>query len=125
MPSRHVNIHLHTTNPNMSKLHILSSIFLLSFFQLSMAQKHYSDANIVGHVVCQGKHIPFANVSLKGTTVGTTTDETGHFQLINLPEGEHIIVVTNMGYKSQERKITIQDRAYCAWLTSAASCSIT
>jgi len=74
-----------------------------------MAQKHYSDANIVGHVVCQGKHIPFANVSLKGTTVGTTTDETGHFQLINLPEGEHIIVVTNMGYKSQERKITIQE----------------
>ncbi len=93
----------------MRKLHILSSILLLTFFQLSMAQKHRSDANIVGHVVCRGKHIPFANVSMKGNTVGTTTDETGHFQLINLPEGEQIIVVTNIGYKSQERKVTVKE----------------
>jgi len=93
----------------MKKLHIIISIFLLSFSQLCMAQKHYSDANIVGHVVCQGKHIPFASVSLKGTTIGTSTDETGHFQLVNLPEGEQIIVVTNIGYKSQERKITVKE----------------
>ena len=93
----------------MKKLHIIISIFLLSFSQLCMAQKHYSDANIVGHVVCQGKHIPFASVSLKGTTIGTSTDETGHFQLVNLPEGKQIIVVTNIGYKSQERKITVKE----------------
>ena len=92
----------------MKKLYIITSIFMLTLSQLSMAQKPYSDANIVGHVVCQGKHIPFATVSLKGTTIGTSTDETGHFQLINLPEGEQIIVVTNIGYKSQEEKITIK-----------------
>jgi len=93
----------------MKKLHIVVSIFLLTLAQLSMAQKHYSDANIVGHVVCQGKHIPFASVSLKGSTIGTSTDETGHFQLINLPVGEQIIVVTNIGYKTQERKITVKE----------------
>jgi len=93
----------------MKKIHIITALILLSLFQPGMAQKHYSDANIVGHVVCRGKHIPFANVSLKGTTIGTSTDETGHFQLINLPEGEQIIVVTNIGYKTQERKITIQE----------------
>ncbi len=92
----------------MKKLHIITSLFFLSLFQLGVAQKYNSDANIVGHVVCQGKHIPFANVSLKGTTIGTSTDETGHFQLINLPEGEQIIVVTNIGYKSQEKKITLK-----------------
>jgi len=92
----------------MRKLYVLSSIFLLTFFQLGMAQKHYSDAHIVGHVVCKGMHIPFASVSLKGTTIGTSTDETGHFQLVNLPVGEQIIVVTNVGYRSQERKITLK-----------------
>ncbi len=93
----------------MKKLHIFTSLFFFSLFQLGMGQKLDSDANIVGHVVCRGKHIPFANVSLKGTTIGTSTDETGHFQLINLPEGEQIIVVTNIGYKSQERIITLRE----------------
>ena len=93
----------------MKKIHIITSLFFLLLFQLSIAQKHYSDANIVGHVVCQGEHIPFASVSVKGTTIGTSTDETGHFQLINLPEGDQIIVVTNIGYKTQERKITIRE----------------
>ena len=53
------------------------------------AQKVKSDANIVGHVVCKNEHIPFAHVYVKGTTIGITTDETGHFQLLNLPVGEH------------------------------------
>ncbi len=95
----------------MKKIHILTSLFLLSLFQISLAQKHYSDANIVGHVVCQGKHIPFASVSLKGTTIGTTTDETGHFQLVNLPEGEQVIVVTIIGFKPEERPITIKENS--------------
>lgn len=92
----------------MKKIHIFTSLFFFSLFQLGMGQKLDSDANIVGHVVCRGKHIPFANVSLKGTTIGTSTDETGHFQLINLPEGEQIIVVTNIGFKSQERIIILR-----------------
>jgi len=74
-----------------------------------MAQRHKSDANIVGHVVCQGEHIPFANVAVRGTTIGTVTDETGHFQLINLPTGEQTIVVSMVGYKSNEQKITVQE----------------
>jgi len=92
----------------MRKIHILASLFLFSLFQLSLAQKQSSDANIVGHVVCRGQHIPFASVSLKGTTIGTSTDETGHFQLINLPKGEQVIVVTNIGYKSQEKEINLK-----------------
>ncbi len=92
----------------MRKLDIIISISLLILSQFCMAQKQHSDANIVGHVVCNGRHIPFATVSLKGTTIGTSTDQTGHFQLINLPEGEQIIMVTNIGYKTQERIIIIQ-----------------
>jgi outer membrane receptor for ferrienterochelin and colicins len=91
----------------MNRIHIIPILFLLSFFQPNFAQKSYSDANIVGHVVCQGKHIPFASVSLKGTTIGTSTDETGHFQLVNLPTGEQIIAVSMVGYKPEEKPVSI------------------
>ena len=62
-----------------------------------------TDANIVGHVVekSTGEHLPYITVSLKGTTIGTMTDATGHFFLKNLPEGEFTLYVSAVGYKSQ------------------------
>ncbi|MCK4464892.1 MAG: carboxypeptidase-like regulatory domain-containing protein, partial [Bacteroidales bacterium] len=92
----------------MNKLYILLTILLLSFAQFNYAQKIKTDANIVGHVVCYGEHIPFATISVKGTTIGTTTDETGHYQLINLPEGTLIIRAQSLGYKPKEEEITIK-----------------
>lgn len=94
----------------MKNQHIIISLFLLSLFQFSFAQKKHNDANVVGHVVYQGLHIPFASVAVKGTTIGTVTDETGHFQLINLPEGEQIIAVSVVGYKPAEKKVNIKGR---------------
>ncbi len=87
-----------------------SIIFLLIIlFPVQIfSQKINTDANIIGHVVCWGKHIPFANVVIKGTTIGTVTDETGHYQLINLPIGDVTLVVTSLGYKPQERTITTE-----------------
>jgi outer membrane receptor for ferrienterochelin and colicins len=54
----------------------------------------------------EGKHLPFAHISVKGTTIGTTTDETGHYQLINLPEGEWVLRANFLGYKPQEKKVS-------------------
>jgi outer membrane receptor for ferrienterochelin and colicins len=90
---------------------IISTILLVSFFQLTYAQKIRTDANVFGHVICIDcdEHISFAAVSIKGTTIGTTTDETGHYQLINLPAGTHIIMVRAMGHKPAEKKITIKN----------------
>lgn len=66
-----------------------------------------SDANVHGHVIDarSGEHIPFATVSVEGTTIGTTTDATGHFYLKNLPEGELTILAESVGYKAQRRNI--------------------
>ena len=94
----------------MKNQHIIFSLFLLTLFQFSFAQKKHNDANVVGHVVCNGLHIPFASVAVKGTTIGTLSDETGHFQLINLPEGEQIIAVSVVGYKPGEKKVNIKVR---------------
>lgn len=69
-----------------------------------------TDANVIGHVVekSTGEHLPYMTVSLKGTTIGTMTDATGHYFLKNLPEGEFTLQVSAVGYKSQERKVTLK-----------------
>lgn len=69
-----------------------------------------TDANVIGHVVekSTGEHLPYMTVSLKGTTIGTMTDATGHYFLKNLPEGEFTLQVSAVGYKSQERKVILK-----------------
>jgi outer membrane receptor for ferrienterochelin and colicins len=94
----------------MMKINIRVTIILMAVAQITHAQKSETDANIFGHVVCLNcqDHIPFATVIVKGTSIGTTTDETGHYQLINLPAGTHTIMARSLGHKPQEKEITIK-----------------
>lgn len=89
----------------MKKISIIVLTLLSVFYNSVFSQ---TDANIVGHITFKGEHIAFANVIIKGTTIGTSTDETGHYRLINLPEGELTIKVQYVGYKSQEKKIGLE-----------------
>ena len=95
-----------------SKLTFISA-FILYFFGLPKAiysqnTSGMTDANVVGHVVCEDQHIPFASVGIKGTTIGTATDATGHYQLIDLPLGNHTLFVSMTGYKPKEHQITLE-----------------
>ena len=69
-----------------------------------------TDANVYGHVVSKttGEHMPYVTILLKGTTISTTTDNTGHYFLKNLPEGTFTIVVKFFGYKTEEKSVTIK-----------------
>ena len=89
----------------MNKTIFVAAIALLLSLQL-FSQK--TDANIIGHVVCCGNHLPFATISIKGTTIGTTTDESGHYQLLHVPEGTHIVEARLLGYAPSEQKVTIK-----------------
>ncbi len=73
------------------------------------AQTKRTDANIFGHVVSEGNHIPFANVYIKGTTIGVSTDETGHYKIVNIPSGRHIVVAQFVGYKPVEQILVIAE----------------
>ncbi len=84
------------------------TILLLSIvFSLLTQAQNNTDANIFGDVQCEGEHVPFVNISIKGTFLGTTTDATGHYSLVNLPEGKHTIIASAVGYKPAEQTITI------------------
>ena len=69
-----------------------------------------SDANIIGHVLDKKtkEHLPYITVALKGTTIGTVTDATGHYFLKNLPEGSFVLEVSSVGYKTLTRNVTLK-----------------
>src|SRR3989339_58013 len=70
--------------------------------------KSKTDANIFGDVKSNGKHLPGVTIYVKNTKIGTFTDKTGHFSLVNLPEGENTVVARFIGYKSSEKKIMME-----------------
>ncbi|MDK2979353.1 MAG: outer rane receptor for ferrienterochelin and colicin, partial [Bacteroidales bacterium] len=91
---------------------IFQSILTLGIYIIiiSSAYAQRTDANIVGHVVdTDGEHIPFATIILKNTTIGTATDETGHFQLINMPTGKYTVKASYIGYKDVEKDVELTE----------------
>jgi outer membrane receptor for ferrienterochelin and colicins len=84
---------------------VISIAFLLISQTSIYGQK--TDANVFGDVKSNGEHIPFASIQIEGTTRGTTTDETGHYMLINIPEGTHVLVAKYLGYSTEKKTITI------------------
>ena len=85
-------------------------VFLLATTYVSfITAQGKTDANIIGHVICNCEHSPFATVSIKGTTFGNHTDETGHYMLTNLPVGTHTVRAQALGFKPQEKEITIKE----------------
>lgn len=78
---------------------------LVLFPMIMVGQK--TDANVFGDVKSNGVHLSFVNVFIQGTTIGTATDQTGHYMLVNLPEGEHVLVAQLIGYQKQAINIKV------------------
>lgn len=68
-----------------------------------------TDAHITGHIIDAetNEHIPYATITVKGTTIGITSDATGHFLLKQLPEGKHTLTVSFAGYKPVEQQVEV------------------
>lgn len=90
------------------KIKILILLFLIINTLPVYSQHKKTDANLVGHVTCGTEHLPFVSILLKGTTIGTTTDETGHFQLINLPVGRYTVRAQIIGYAPLEKEVDLK-----------------
>nr|MBP7563863.1 carboxypeptidase-like regulatory domain-containing protein [Candidatus Cloacimonadota bacterium] len=81
------------------KLLILITIILLVSVSLFSA----TTGKLAGRVKDdKGNNVPYANVILKGTTIGAMTDEQGKFMIINIPPGTYTVVCQLMGYAPYE-----------------------
>ena len=86
------------------------NVYASEDFDINETTLRESDANLIGHVVevKSKEHLPFINVSVKGTTIFTTTDETGHYFFANLPEGTFEVTVSAPGYKTVTHSMTFK-----------------
>jgi outer membrane receptor for ferrienterochelin and colicins len=84
-------------------------LVILLFCSISGFAQNTPDEHVTGHVIniTSKEYIPFINISIKGTTIGTTTDATGHYFLKNLPSYKYILVVSGVGYKTIEKEIDL------------------
>lgn len=68
------------------------------------------ETHIFGHVTDAktGDFLPYINVVVKGTTIGTTTDKGGHYILNDVPEDTEIIIeVSSLGYTTATKTISV------------------
>ncbi len=82
------------------KIRLIIILCLLIEVFTGVAQN--TDAMLFGDVKSGEIHIPFASIAVKGTTMGTAADATGHFKMTDIPLGEQVILVTAVGYKPVE-----------------------
>lgn len=87
-----------------------------------------SNAIIRGNVYDKngGQPVPYANVILRGTTLGATTDANGFYQISNLKAGDYSLFVSFIGYDSIEMKINLKESeiAYKSFYLNESSTSL-
>lgn len=93
----------------MKKILFATVLLVLSVCTYLHGQKK-SDSNIAGHAVDArtNQHIPFVTISLKGTTLGSVSDASGHFFLKNLPQGKFTAVASCLGYEAGEYEVDLE-----------------
>ena len=85
----------------MRKLIILLLIVLTAGWVNAQVKINGTVKDTHGHIIAG------ASVQVKGSYDGGVSDSTSHFSFKTFEKGEQILIVTNIGYKSIEQKITI------------------
>lgn len=88
---------------------IVSNSFL--GFSNEPVKRGKTDAMLFGDVKSGGEHIPFATIMIKGTTIGTAADATGHFKMAHLPTGTQTVVISAVGYKPYSEKVVLKSNS--------------
>ncbi|WP_223826671.1 TonB-dependent receptor [Flagellimonas sp. S3867] len=84
--------------------YLFSLLLALIFQSVGWAQ----DTSINGMVSEDGQPLPYVNVLLKGTKMGTATNFDGFYSLNDVVPGEYVLTASSIGYISYKTKISIR-----------------
>lgn len=75
------------------------------------APREILQTTITGAVIDaeSGETLPGANVSIQGTTRGSSTDEEGVFSIQDIEPGTYTLVASFIGYQSQSQEVTVSE----------------
>ena len=89
----------------------MKKILFITFLALSqfvVAQDKGTLKGLLTDKETNNEPLPFANVQIKGTSIGTTTDFDGNY-ILNVSAGNHIVVFSFLGYKTVEKPVSIKE----------------
>ncbi len=86
-----------------NKLNIVS-FFAILFFSYSLA---LAQGTMTGKITdSRGEAIIGANVFISGTNIGAAADFDGNYTIKNVPAGSYTLIISAVGYKTEEFSIT-------------------
>ncbi len=80
------------------------AIFILPLLNVSFVYAFTLKGTVYDY---RGENLPYANIYIKGTTNGTSTNAEGQY-LFELPAGTYEIVFQHLGYKQRLETVTLQ-----------------
>ncbi|WP_297801596.1 carboxypeptidase-like regulatory domain-containing protein, partial [uncultured Polaribacter sp.] len=83
-------------------------ITLLALSQFINAQDKGTLKGLLTDKETSNEPLPFANIIIKGTAIGTTSDFDGNY-FLKVPAGNHIVIFSFLGYKEVEKSFSIKD----------------
>ncbi|MDO1501566.1 carboxypeptidase-like regulatory domain-containing protein [Winogradskyella maritima] len=95
------------TNSTFSKLTLFVGLFFMTFlgFNSLNAQSQAQGKTIKGVVTTEGEPLAGANVILKGTSVGTSTNRNGEFTFPRPLKVNDVLVFSFLSFETQEIRI--------------------
>ena len=85
-------------------------LICLAFLFFAAANTAFSQQGVVRGFVYEkesGEPALFTSVYLSGTTIGAVTDVNGYFTITKVPDGNHVLVVTFLGFDTLKENISI------------------
>ena len=82
------------------RLNIIIFFFLLTSFNLFCQHNSLS-----GKIYSNGEVLPYVNIYLKEYTLGTASDSEGYYEIKNIPNGNHTVIISSIGYKTKSLNI--------------------
>ena len=84
---------------------------LITLFVIFINITAFAQNDVKGFVYEKSTEEPmmFCNVYLQGTTLGASTDINGFFNITKIPDGDYVLMVTNLGYDTISEPISLRN----------------
>ena len=94
----------------MKNLFLIKRNYIFIFF-LAISSVAFSQTKSISGIINDafGQPLPGVNISIKGTSIGTTSDMDGKYIITNLESGDFTVAVSYVGFKTFTKAITIQN----------------
>ncbi|TFV92335.1 TonB-dependent receptor [Algoriphagus kandeliae] len=86
--------------------------FFFQVFLILLSPIAFSQENLEGKIVSNGKGLEFATIYLPDISKGATSDSLGYFSVQGIPNGIHRLEVSLLGFKKKSLEVSIPSKGF-------------